>query len=126
MTFRSAGEALSGTLVIPPNMIAAVVIVHGSGQVKRMLPFARELADQGIASLTYDKRGVGQSGGIYAGPEVGTNNVDAANLELLAKDASAAVQALIRRLPSRREPVGLSDSARPAGSSRWQPGRMRT
>jgi hypothetical protein len=28
--------------------------------------------------LTYDKRGVGESGGGYAGPEVGTNNVDAA------------------------------------------------
>ena len=38
------------------------------------------LAETGIVVLTYDKRGVGKSGGVYAGPKVGTNNVDAADL----------------------------------------------
>jgi pimeloyl-ACP methyl ester carboxylesterase len=107
VTFRSAGVVLAGTLLIPPKMTTAAVIVHGSGRERRMLPFAREVAKQGIAVLTYDKRGVGQSGGVYAGPEAGTNNVDATNLQLLASDASAAVQELIRRLSSKRVPVGL-------------------
>ena len=72
-----------------------------------MARFASRLADQGIVVLTYDKRGVGESGGIYAGPEVGTNNVDAANFKLLAADASAAVTALATRLPGKPVPVGL-------------------
>jgi dienelactone hydrolase len=57
--------------------------------------------------LTYDKRGVGESGGEYAGPEVGTNNIDAANLDLLAGDAAAAIDALLAHLPARPGPVGL-------------------
>ncbi|RYG08769.1 MAG: alpha/beta hydrolase, partial [Chitinophagaceae bacterium] len=57
--------------------------------------------------LTYDKRGVGESGGIYAGPEVGTNNIDSANLNLLALDASAATNFLLRHLPAKHYPVGL-------------------
>jgi pimeloyl-ACP methyl ester carboxylesterase len=56
--------------------------------------FAERLAARGIVVFTYDKRGVGESGGIYTGPEVGTNNVDSANLSLLAKDASAALNKL--------------------------------
>ncbi len=59
-----------------------------------MHQFAERLANEGIAVFTYDKRGVGASGGTYAGPEVGTNNVDFMNLSLLAKDASAAVNKL--------------------------------
>jgi alpha-beta hydrolase superfamily lysophospholipase len=60
-----------------------------------------------VATLTYDKRGVGKSGGVYAGPEVGTNNVDPQNLALLAGDASAAVKELVSRIFSPRTPVGL-------------------
>jgi hypothetical protein len=56
-----------------------------------MTGFAKWLAGQGVAALTYDKRGVGKSGGAYAGPEVGTNNVGPANLKLLVGDAAAAV-----------------------------------
>lgn len=94
ITFSSEGGLLAGTLFSPTNPQAAIVLVHGSGQEKRMTRFAELLAARGIAVLTYDKRGVGASGGIYAGPEVGTNNVDSANLSLLAKDASAAVKKL--------------------------------
>lgn len=66
------------------------------------------LARNGIAVLTYDKRGVGKSGGVYAGPEVGTNNIDAANLNLLASDASAAANALLSNLPIGHQlPLGL-------------------
>ena len=92
--FRSQGVTLVGTLYQPAEAHAAVVIVHGSDAVPRMSSFAEQLASKGIVVLTYDKRGVGESGGVYAGPEVGTNNIDPTNLELLAEDASAAVNAL--------------------------------
>ena len=94
ITFTSEGVTLAGTLFSPTHPQAAIVLVHGSGQEKRMNGFAERLANHGITVFTYDKRGVGESGGIYAGPEVGTNNVDSANLSLLAKDASAAVNKL--------------------------------
>lgn len=72
-----------------------------------MSDFAAQLARRGVTTLTYDKRGVGKSGGVYAGPEVGTNNIDAANLNLLAGDASAAVEALAGRVDAERPPIGL-------------------
>jgi pimeloyl-ACP methyl ester carboxylesterase len=105
--FDCAGVTLAGTVFAPRQPVAAVVLVHGSGQEKRMTGLATRLAGSGIAVLTYDKRGVGESGGVYAGPEVGTNNIDAANLNLLADDASAAINALLARLPARHGPVGL-------------------
>jgi alpha-beta hydrolase superfamily lysophospholipase len=108
VTFTSAGTALAGTLFLPRRpAVAAVVLVHGSGQEPRQLGLAEQLAKHGIAVLTYDKRGVGASGGVYVGPEVGTNNVAAANLRLLATDASAALTTLVARLPARHGPVGL-------------------
>lgn len=105
--FEQGGLALAGTVFMPRHPVAAVVLVHGSGQEKRMTGLATRLAESGLAVLTYDKRGVGESGGVYAGPEVGTNNIDAANLDLLADDASAAANALLAHLPARHGPVGL-------------------
>ena len=105
--FDGAGVTLAGTVFRPRHAVAAVVLVHGSGQEKRMTGMATRLAESGITVLTYDKRGVGESGGVYAGPEVGTNNIDAANLDLLAGDAAAAISALLARLPARPGPVGL-------------------
>ncbi|MBL0736116.1 alpha/beta hydrolase [Flavobacterium sp. GN10] len=105
--FVSEGISLAGTIFMPNNIQAAVVIVHGSGQEKRMIDFATTLANNGIAVLTYDKRGVGESGGVYAGPEVGTNNVDFANLTLLSLDASAAVNALSKSLSNNKISIGL-------------------
>jgi pimeloyl-ACP methyl ester carboxylesterase len=105
--FEQAGVTLAGTVFMPRQPVAAVVLVHGSGQEKRMTGLATRLAESGLAVLTYDKRGVGESGGVYAGPEVGTNNIDAANLDLLAGDASAAVSVLLAHLPARHGPVGL-------------------
>ncbi len=109
ITFYSEGILLAGTLFSPTDPQAAIVLVHGSGQEKRMDRFAERLAARGIAVLTYDKRGVGASGGTYAGPEVGTNNVDSANLSLLAKDASAAVNKL--QEVAMDLPVGLVGSS---------------
>ena len=47
--FVSEGVSLSGTIFTPNNVQAAVVIVHGSGQEKRMIDFATTLANNGIA-----------------------------------------------------------------------------
>lgn len=105
ISFISQGARLSGTLFIPQVSHAAVVLVHGSGQESRMREFAALLAASGCVVLTYDKRGVGDSEGVYTGPEVGTNNIDPANLHLLAQDARAAVNMLKQKLPSL--PLGL-------------------
>jgi len=105
--FVSEGISLTGTIFTPNNVQAAVVIVHGSGQEKRMINFATILANNGIAVLTYDKRGVGESAGVYAGPEVGTNNVDFSNLNLLSLDASAAINTLSKYLSNDQIPIGL-------------------
>jgi pimeloyl-ACP methyl ester carboxylesterase len=94
VTFESEGIKLAGTIYSPKNPNSAIVIVHGSDQVPRMTKFAERLAQNDILVLTYDKRGVGESGGIYAGPEVGTNNISIENLNLLAKDASSAVNVI--------------------------------
>lgn len=105
--FVSNGDTLAGTILKPDHPFAALVIVHGSGQEKRMMEFATLLANNGIAVLTYDKRGVGESGGVYAGPEVGTNNVDSANLRLLSLDASVAANTLLANLSNNHIPLGL-------------------
>lgn len=105
--FISEGVLLAGTIVKPKQPAAAVVIVHGSGQEKRLMDFAMLLAKNNIAVLTYDKRGVGASEGVYAGPEVGTNNIDSSNLNLLARDASAATNTLKAHLSHKHIPIGL-------------------
>lgn len=105
--FNNAGVTLEGTIFKPSHPYAAIVLVHGSGQETRMIGTASLLAKNGITVLTYDKRGVGKSGGVYAGPEVGTNNIDASNLDLLASDASAAANELLLHLPASHGPLGL-------------------
>ncbi|CAL2081515.1 Hydrolase_4 domain-containing protein [Tenacibaculum sp. 190524A02b] len=95
--FKSEGVKLSGTIYSPKYPHSAVVIVHGSDRVPRMRKLAEFLAKHNISVLTYDKRGVGESGGVYAGPEVGTNNISIDNLNLLAKDANAAVKLLHKK-----------------------------
>ena len=105
MTFVSEGIRLVGTIYIPKHPHAAVVLVHGSDRVPRMTETAELLAKNDILVLTYDKRGVGDSEGVYAGPEVGTNNISTENLNLLAKDANAAVHVI--RQENKNLPMGL-------------------
>jgi pimeloyl-ACP methyl ester carboxylesterase len=105
--FKSGDTTLSGTLTIPLTPVAAVVVVNGSGREPQLLSMASYMAAKGIAVMTYDKRGTGRSGGIYVGPEVGTNNVDPSNLALLASDASAALGVLTGRQSIRNIPVGF-------------------
>ncbi|WP_046744781.1 alpha/beta hydrolase family protein [Kordia zhangzhouensis] len=105
VTFESEGVKLAGTIYQPKHPHAAVVVVHGSDSVPRMNKFAELLAKNNILVLTYDKRGVGESEGIYAGPEVGTNNISVDNLNLLAKDANAAVNVI--RQENKNLAIGL-------------------
>ena len=105
--FESQGVTLAGSILTPKKTFAAVVIVHGSDPVKREMDFAIRLAKEGIAVLTYDKRGVGESGGVYVGPSVGTNNIDTTNLNLLSHDASSAVNTFRTYLKDIKIPIGL-------------------
>lgn len=105
VTFESEGIKLAGTIYSPENPLCAVVLIHGSDPVPRLTKFAELLVQNDILVLTYDKRGVGESGGVYAGPEVGTNNISVENLHLLAKDASSAVNVIHNK--NKNLPIGL-------------------
>jgi uncharacterized protein len=87
VTFRNGSLELSGTLMLPDSGPSpAVVFLHGSGPATRAgaRPYAEEFAKLGIASLFFDKRGSGVSGGSWI----------TASLDDLAGDALAAVEHL--------------------------------
>ena len=80
VSFESAGLTLSGTLALPEGItepVPGVLFIHGSGPVDRdgnaprmkmdaYRQLAHALAQSGIGSLRYDKRGVGASEGVSA------------------------------------------------------------
>jgi hypothetical protein len=68
-----------------------------------MLWLARLFASEGLAVLTYDKRGVGKSGGQFQG---GPSAASASNLDLLAQDAAAAASVLVQHPHTGGTPVG--------------------
>jgi len=98
VSFESDGLTLAGTLTVPEGEAApipAVLFIHGSGPVDRdgnapgmkmdaYRQLAHALASAGIGSLRYDKRGAGQSQGVFA---------DASRNDLV-DDARAALAAL--------------------------------
>jgi uncharacterized protein len=88
VAFRNGAVELHGTLMLPaaPGPFPAVVFLHGSGPHARegFRPYAEEFARIGVASLFFDKRGSGESGGSWI----------TASLEDLAADALAAVDHL--------------------------------
>jgi pimeloyl-ACP methyl ester carboxylesterase len=103
--FSCSGAIIAGTLTLPPGRgpHGAVVFVHGSGPVRRYTyraPFVRALVDAGVAVLSYDKRGVGESGGVCCPG-------DADHFNLLAADADGAVNALRTRRDIARDRIGL-------------------
>ena len=67
--FQSGGVILAGTLRLPLTRIRhpAVFLLQGSGDADREAEsfYADYFARQGIATLVYDKRGTGSSGGDY-------------------------------------------------------------
>lgn len=99
--FRSGGVVLSGTLVLPESRgpHPAVVFIHGRGKSTRngYRAFSRILAVRGVASLIYDKRGVGKS----------TGDHDKASLYDLADDAMSAVNFLAGRADIDAKQIGL-------------------
>lgn len=108
-----AGARLAGTLSLPPNPAAGVLLLSVAGPNDRDLSFAGHrafavladrLARAGIASLRLDDRGVGASQGDWA----------TASYDMLAADALAAVAMLRadRRLNAGKVGVfGLSEGA---------------
>jgi dienelactone hydrolase len=105
--FRSADTLLSGTLTLPASRAprAAVAFVAGSGETSRAyLPDLQALlVRNGVAVLAYDKRGVGQSGGVYPGESPTPSTID-----VLARDASAAVGFLAKQPELDRARIGLA------------------
>ena len=89
-----------------PGPFPAIVMAHGSGQVTRHDQgyFAREWLNLGFAVLRYDKRGVGESTGVYSG--VGIRNGERMIADL-ASDAAAAARFLRTRPGIDPKRVGL-------------------
>ena len=104
--FTCAGAELVGTLAIPPGPAPhpAAVWVHGSGESARLTysgaPLVRELVHEGVAVLSYDKRGVGESTGECCPGDSGHFN-------LLAADAAGALQAVAARPEIDRTRIGF-------------------
>jgi uncharacterized protein len=94
---RSGDVELAATLTRPAQggRLPAIAIVHGSGrETREILDLWTQLyVSLGFATLTYDKRGVGESTGTYPGDLASTDT-----LQLLAGDA-AAVVAYLRTRP---------------------------
>jgi dipeptidyl aminopeptidase/acylaminoacyl peptidase len=101
VTFRSGRVTLAGTLLLPaaPRPCPAVALIHGSGDDTRddYRVFAQHFAAHGVATLIYDKRGVGSSTGSW---RTGT-------FAELAEDALAGVRLLARREEIDARRVGL-------------------
>lgn len=107
--FHNKDVKLVGSLLLPRSEVPvpAVVFVHGAGQQTREAyrEAGEYFASQGIAALIYDKRGVGQSGGIYESRQPYEN---------LVNDALAGVAFLKQRreiVPSQIGFWGLSQGA---------------
>lgn len=116
VTFASGSEILAGTYTRPAReAVAQVLLLPGSGEINRdadhrRIPLAvsrhlaHALAARGIASLRYDKRGVGRSSGSYLHAGLADNQAD----------ASAALQWLRETPPTVGVPtflVGHSEGA---------------
>lgn len=99
--FSNGDIQLAGTLITPNagGRYPAIILVHGSGPANRdwTLPFARFLIRQGIAVLTYDKRGVGGS----------TGDWKTASFDDLAGDVVAAFEYLKTRSDIDSAQIGL-------------------
>ncbi|MDX8348551.1 alpha/beta fold hydrolase [Cognatiyoonia sp. IB215446] len=76
VSVQSEGVTLVGTKVVPEHAKAVVLLVHGSGPLDRdqnskaakletFSYLATAFADAGYASIRWDKRGIGASGGDY-------------------------------------------------------------
>lgn len=116
------GTLLAGTLTLPagPGPHPAVVFLPGSGRLDREsdtrrvrlslgTPLAQTLAQHGIASLRYDRRGVGATPGDWRSVGFHDNRVDAA----------AALRALRAHPEIRTEAVGVVGHSEGAVHAMW-------
>jgi len=107
VSFTSEGIEIAGTLWLPEGAgpFPAIVMGHGSGKSTRSSgrSAAEHFSDKGIAFLTYDKRGVGESEGAYVGRQNGSEK----NLKLLASDVTAGVSYLKSRNDIVPDKIGL-------------------
>lgn len=99
--FQSAGVTLAGTLRLPliKGQHPALFLLQGSGDADREAEsfYADHFARQGIATLVYDKRGTGSSGGDYRDE----------SFDNFAADALAGVHYLQSRKEINPKHVGL-------------------
>ncbi len=103
--FTCEGVTLAGTLTLPPGPgpHPAVVWVHGSGEARRLTysaPLVQTLVHSGVAVLSYDKRGVGESQGVCCPG-------DSDHFNLLAADVAGAVNVLRSRSDIDPKQIGL-------------------
>lgn len=99
---RSLGAMLAGSLFLPEGVgpFPTVIWVHGSGPRERLAYGALHVEDfirRGIAVYSYDKRGVGESGGACC----------PVHFDLLARDVLANVEALRALSAVDAERIGL-------------------
>ena len=101
VTFKNGDIELHGTVTVPTTAgkHAAVVFLHGSGPSTRegALPYAEEFAKMGLASLCFDKRGCGSSGGSWL----------RASLDDLSEDGIAAMAFLKTQAEVDASRIGL-------------------
>ena len=107
-TFTSEdGAVMVGLLTSPatPGVHPAFMMLHGSeagvkdGFGQQIL--AHYMISKGIALLTYDKRGAGDSGGVYR------ESADSANINLIASDVVAGAEYLASRPEVDTDKIGL-------------------
>lgn len=107
VAFESEGTTMAGTLYLPreSQLHPGVVIAQGSIRAPRRLyhMWADRLVREGVAVLSFDKRGTGASGGDYEAD----NNSSRENLALLASDVAAAVETLRSRPEVDSNRVGI-------------------
>src|SRR5262249_23317569 len=104
--FPNGKTTLAGTLTVPPGPgpHPAAVYVSGSGNTLREESHWLDglFVSHGIAVLAYDKRGVGQSGGVYPGALASETTIGT-----LAGDAAAAARFLAAQAGIDRARVGF-------------------
>lgn len=104
VVFSSGAVQLAGTLTIPDgdgrsDRRPAIVLLGGSGPAPRagVAAYARQLADLGLVTLAFDKRGSGESTGDWTD----------ASLDDLADDATAAMRFVAARPEVETARVGV-------------------
>lgn len=100
--FDNDDVKLAGSLLLPESErpLPAVVLVHGAGPQtrERYRKQGEYFASQGIAALIYDKRGTGESGGVYESRKPYEN---------LVNDALAGVALLKHRREIEPSQIGM-------------------